>query len=117
MIEDARALAVGRAVLALVDALGLGSMAARVAYDAQHLPPGVTRDAFLRRHRARVREGVAGWARSGQGRTVTRSAWEADVAEETARSRRRPVTHAPAANDDATSVERALGIRVHRGNR
>ncbi len=114
---DQRALAIGRAVLALVDALGLGSRASVETYDADRLPPGVTRDAFLRRHRSRCRAGVEGWTRAGHGRVVTVDAWRADVMAETSRARRaRPAPPPPttSAVDDLDPIERALGVRFLR---
>ena len=110
--EDAKALAVGRAVLALVDALGLGSSSAPSVYTADALPPGMTRDAFLRRHRARVRAGVEGWTRAGQGRVVTREAWQTDAQAETTRTRR--TASQDAANDVDAKLDAALGIRTRR---
>jgi len=94
--------------------LGLGSTAAPASYDQAHMPPGATsRSAFLERHRQRVRDGVEGWSRVGQGRVVTAAAWAADVERETSRSRRRPVAPPLAANDSRGAIAEALGIRVH----
>jgi hypothetical protein len=107
-----RAAAIGHAVLALVDALGLGHTTP-TTYDAERLPPGITRDAYLRRHRDRVRAGASGWTRVGAGRVVTAAAWDLDVAAETNRARRRAATVAPAAANDADDdLDRQLGIRV-----
>jgi hypothetical protein len=112
--DDARAIAIGRAVLALVDALGLGHTTPST-FDAERLPPGITRDAYLRRHRDRVRAGVEGWSRVGQGRVVTAAAWAADVERETMRARRRSTTVTPvAANDADDELDAALGIRTRR---
>jgi hypothetical protein len=114
--EDAHALAVGRAVLGLLAALGLVERGEPAMYDADRLPPGLSRDAFLRRHRARVREGIPGWTRAGKARLVSREAWERDVADETCRPRHVavPRTVPRAANDLDAELDAALGIRTRR---
>jgi hypothetical protein len=112
--NDERATAIGRAVLALLDALDIGASAS-TTYSATSLPPGISRDSFLRRHGARVREGLEGWTRTGQSRVVTSEAWAADVERETARARRRSTTVAPVpSNDVDDELDAALGIRTRR---
>jgi hypothetical protein len=117
--DDADALAVGRAVLALLEALRIGSTSAPAVYTQDSLPPGAkTKETYLERHRDRVRAGVPGWDRAGQTRRVTAEAWELDVAEQTSRSRRpRTATARPAANDTTDKFERAFDIRFTRGGR
>ena len=118
--SDQQALAVGRAVLALVDALGLRD-SRRESYDVSRLPPGVTARAFRDRHAARVRAGVDGWTRVGRARIVTREAWEKDAAAETSRARARKPTTPTAANDKASDdfaarLDTALGIRPRKAS-
>ncbi len=113
--DDARALAVGRALLAVLEVLGAGTGAPAV-YTQDALPPGVTRRAFIDRHRARVRAGIAGWSRAGRARVVTAAAWGEDVAAETNRARmRRAPPRLEVVRDDGDKLEQALGIRVRRG--
>jgi hypothetical protein len=118
---DARALEIGRLVMQVAALVRGESLAASSTYDADRLPPGATRDAFLRRHRARVRDGVEGWTRVGAARVVTADAWAREVAGETGAARRRPLATPPQrrdaapANDDADdALDRALGIRTTR---
>jgi hypothetical protein len=111
-------------MLALVEALGIGSTAAPMVY-TQHSPPpdALSKSAYLEVHRERVKTGVPGWTRAGQVRAVTREAWELDVAAQTKRTRRRKIVAVPAANDVpardiSAELDRKLGIRVHgRGSR
>jgi len=114
---DAKALSVGRALLALFDALGVGASSGPVVYDQSDLPPGAkTAGTYLEAHRENVKAGREGWTRNGKTRTVTAGAWALHVAEQTSKARRRPaLTAAPAANDDA-ALDAALGIRA-RGTR
>ncbi len=114
--DDERALIVGRCTLALLDALGLTAATRTPAtYDADHLPPGVKKRPYHERHARCIRSGADGWTRVGHARVVTVAAWEADVAAETSRSRKRPAV-APAANDVDT-LDAALGIRTRRAAR
>ena len=96
--------------------LGLGAVAtAPTTYTQSSLPPGVTRRAFLKRHAARVRAGVAGWTRSGHGRVVTRAAWDVDVAAETAREPHRTRSaRLEVVRDLDAELDAALGIRTRR---
>ena len=97
--------------------LGLGGAQAST-YDADRLPPGVTRDGYHRRHRARMREGIEGWTRVGQARLVSASAWALEVARETQRARTRSTTAAPvASNDVVDELDAALGIKSRRAAR
>ena len=100
-----------------------GSTSSSASYDANTLPPGVTRDAYLRRHRERLRAGVPGWTKAGAGRVVTRQAWELDVSTETTTARARPkrtppnAPPPPPANDVSAQLDAALGIRTGGGRR
>jgi hypothetical protein len=91
---------------------------AAAVYSQTSLPPGaVSRGAYLERHRQRVRAGIAGWSCSGQVRTVTAEAWEADLARQTARTRApKSAAPPPAANDVESEMDRRLGITL-RGHR
>ncbi len=115
-VDDAQAAAIGHALLALLAALGIGQAIAPATYDADHLPPRISRDGFLRRHAGRVRDGVEGWTRTGQSRAVTAAAWALDVESETQRGRARKRTAkapVPPANDDGDGrdeLDIALGI-------
>jgi len=106
-------------MLALVEALGIGSTAALAVYTQHALPPDArSKSAYLEVHRERVKAHVPGWTRAGQVRAVTREAWELDVAEQTKRTRRRKVVALPAANDAAprdisAEIDAKLGIRTH----
>ena len=75
-------------------------------------PPGVTRDGFLRRHRAQMRAKAAGWTSVGKARLVTRLAWGAYVTDE-GRSRRKPSV-ALSLDVERDEIDRALGIRPRR---
>jgi len=93
---------------------------AATTYDAERLPPGITRDAFLRRHRRRWRAGVEGWTRVGQARVVTVEAWQRDINEEAATARARS-TRAPRVRPVVVStstigeqLDAHLGIRTRR---
>lgn len=119
--DDPRVVALAAAIVALADML-LGERAAPVSYDAANLPPGMTLDAYRRRHRARVHAGTEGWTCVGKARLVTRGAWERDIQAETeaARSRRaHPQREAPSspspANDLDARLDAALGIRTRTG--
>jgi hypothetical protein len=122
-VTDARLTEIGRLVVQLAALLGVGASSSPVTYDADRLPPGVTRDAYLRRHRARMRAAVEGWTRVGAARVVTAQAWALEVEAETATARARakrvaprigPVVHRDLkpGNDDA--LDRALGLRRRR---
>jgi hypothetical protein len=110
-VDRARAI---EAFSLLLDAL-FGASPVALTYDADRLPAGTTRDAYLRRHRTRVRDGVPGWSRVGAGRVVTAEAWAADVASET-RGRRRAIKPT-ASNDVDDELDEALGIRTRRAAR
>src|ERR1700747_1188605 len=99
---DAEALAALRTLFIWV---GIGTIAASPTYDADRLPPGVSRDAYLRRHARCVRDGVPGWSRVGRGRVVTSDAWDADVQVETARTRRGSRAPMRAANDPDDALD------------
>ena len=88
-------------------------------YDQDRRPDGAgSRDAFLRRHRDRVRAGVEGWTRTGQARVVTAAAWAFDVQRETERARARATTVPPTpVNDVDDELDRELGIRTRRAAR
>jgi hypothetical protein len=94
--------------------LGIGSAPAS-NYTQDSRPLGVSRDAYLRRHRIRMRARTPGWTRCGQARLVTASAWEADVAAETATAaERRPrpalaIVPPPSGKDQ---IAAQLGIRL-----
>lgn len=99
--------------------LGLAA-SAPTTFDAERLPPGITRDAFLRRHRRRWRARAEGWTRVGQARVVTVEAWQHDIDEEAAiaraRSARTPRVR-PAVIPATTIGEQLdahLGIRTRR---
>jgi hypothetical protein len=122
--DDAQALAVGRAVLDLLGALGIGLRALTTIYSQYDLPQGArSKEAYLERHRDRVRAGVAGWTRSGKVRGVTQEAWELDVAEQTSRSRRQRATTARPrlelvdSDPEGREIDRAYGVRLKRGGR
>ena len=98
----------------LIDFVGR-SGATPTSYDQQRLPPGTTRDGYLRRHRRRLREGVSGWTRCGQARVVTREAWTLDVEAETGAARSRASAPTPAPDVNVTDdLDRELGIRARR---
>ena len=84
------------------------------SYHQDHLPPGITRDGYLRRHRVRARAGVEGWTRCGQARLVTAQAWEEELRAETSRARGRTAVEPPSASEDDGDVllDAALGIRA-----
>jgi hypothetical protein len=117
--DDAKALLVGHAMLALVEALGIGSTGAPMVYTQDSLPPDArSKSAYLEVHREHVKAGVPGWTRAGQVRAVERAAWSTYVDEQTKRTRRRKVVAVPAANDAAprdisAELDAKLGIRVH----
>jgi hypothetical protein len=81
------------------------------------LPPGVSRDSFLRRHRLRMQDGAPGWTKCGKSRIVSAAAWAEDVAKETSlaalrRSPLRVVRASPTVDELDAELDRALGIRV-----
>jgi hypothetical protein len=90
--------------------LGLGAPPTST-YDAERLPPGITRRAFLDRHARNVRAGVEGWTRVGRARVVTAEAWAKDAEASTRKARARKVTPPTAANDIVDELDAALGIR------
>jgi hypothetical protein len=110
---------IAAALRVLAAAIGLGFAPTSSTYSADSLPPGVTRDAFLRMHRARVRGGVAGWSRRGKARLVTADAWQLELTRDTTRGRaqrsvandRSPGIYPPCVEDD---LDRRLGIREKR---
>jgi hypothetical protein len=112
--SDADALA---ALATLRAWLGAGA-SPHVVYDQAHLPPGISRDNFLRLHRVRSREGVEGWSRRGKARLVTSEAWARELAAETVRARTRTPEGPPAkhpandARDVDAEIDRVLGIRT-----
>jgi len=95
--------------------LGAGQAVTPAVYDQANLPPGVTRDGFLRLHRARTRERVAGWSRRGKARLVTSEAWSAEIARDTSSPRRLKTTFQGAPRSADEDLDRALGIRTKRG--
>ena len=112
--SDVDALAALRVVAAW---LGLGAASLPAIYDQTQLPPGVTRDAFLRLHRARTKERAPGWSRRGKARLVTAEAWSAEIARDTSRAvprRLKNVFQPPPKNLDH-DLDRRLGIRTRAG--
>src|ERR1017187_7656569 len=106
------------AALDMVFAAPGGAGGGPPSYDQEHLPPGVTRDAFLRRHRDRVGRAVEGWTRAGVGRVVPRTAWDLDGDAATTRPRaRRPTTMVAEPADLDARLDAALGIVTTRGAR
>jgi hypothetical protein len=117
---DAHALAVGRLVLQLADALGFSTPVAPIIYSTASPPPDVASgDAFARIHRTQLRASVQGWTKNGSVRAVTAEAWAAYVAERTRAARARPKRVSPtvAANDVSGAMDAALGIRTRAGAR
>ncbi len=84
-------------------------------YTQDRLPSDCgSRDAYLRRHRERMKVMATGWTRRGMVRAVTRAAWEADVAHETiaSRTRTRKLVALPAPRDVDADLDRQLGIKT-----
>jgi hypothetical protein len=84
--NDAQALEVGRMVLRMAALLGLTGAAPAVFTQDTCPPDCPSRDAFLRRHRLRVKSKTPGWTIRGKTRSVTADAWALDVQSETARA-------------------------------
>ena len=95
--------------------LGVGAAPSPAVYDQTHLPPGVSRDAFLRLHRARTRERVEGWSRRGKARLVTAEAWRVEIERDTSRARTSKTSFRAAPANVHDDLDRALGIRTSRG--
>ncbi len=110
-VSDAEALA---ALATLRTWLGVG--VAPAVYTADALPPDCTsRDAFLRRHRERLKTNAPGWTKRGKTRAVTVEAWRSDVEQETHALRTRlpsKLALVPAPRDVSAELDRALGIRT-----
>jgi hypothetical protein len=88
------------------------SPATSKVYTADDLPPDATsRDAFLRLHRARMKERAPGWTRRGKVRAVTFDAWERDVERETAIAVA-VAESSPARPAPPVSIENAMRARL-----
>jgi hypothetical protein len=108
--DDAQALEALRTLRAW-----LAGPATPTTYTQVALPPGITRDGYMRRHRVRMRARVDGWTRCGQARLVSASAWQTDVESETASAAGRPrhlrIVPQPLSLSD--ELDRALGISTN----
>jgi hypothetical protein len=112
--DDAHALAVGHAVLALLATLGISSGTAFQVYDQRdgHRPPDAkSADSYRRRHRALRKAGTPGVYVRGKLLLATLEGW----ATELPKPRKLSLVQPPPTIDD--DLDRELGIVAHGAGR